>query len=81
MLAVSERKLENFSRRFVGSVRPVLLEHPRAGHPLSGFTDNYLKVEISDVDAAQAQALDNTIADVVIGQPINERESVEAKLN
>ena len=81
MLAVSERKLENFSRRFVGSVRPVLLEHPRAGHPLSGFTDNYLKVEISDVDAAQAQALDNTIADVIIGQPINERESVEAKLN
>lgn len=80
MLAVSERKLEEFTRRFINTVRPVLLEHPRAGHPLSGFTDNYLKVEINGVDTAQAKALDNTIADVVIGHPINERESVEAKL-
>lgn len=80
MLAVSERKLEEFTRLFTDTVRPVLLEHPRAGHPLSGFTDNYLKVEINGVDPAQAKALDNTIADVVIGQPINERESVEAKL-
>lgn len=80
MLAVSERKLEEFTRRFINTVRPVLLEHPRAGHPLSGFTDNYLKVEINGVDAAQAKALDNTIADVIIGHPINERESVEAKL-
>ncbi|MDE5594520.1 MAG: tRNA (N(6)-L-threonylcarbamoyladenosine(37)-C(2))-methylthiotransferase MtaB [Muribaculaceae bacterium] len=80
MLAVSERKLEEFTRRFMNTVRPVLLEHPRAGHPLSGFTDNYLKVEINGVEPAKAKALDNTIADVVIGHPINERESVEAKL-
>lgn len=80
MLAVSERKLEEFTRRFINTVRPVLLEHPRDGHPLSGFTDNYLKVEINSIGSAQAKALDNTIADVVIGNPINERESVEAKL-
>lgn len=80
MLAVSERKLEDFIRRFTGSVRPVLLEHPRDGHPLSGFTDNYLKVEIEGVDVQKAKELDNTIAEVIIGTPINERESVEAKL-
>lgn len=46
MLALSERKLSDFSSRFVGTVRPVLLEHPRKGHPMSGFTDNYLKVAV-----------------------------------
>ena len=81
MLAVSERKLDEFTRRFTGSVRPVLLEHPRDGHPLSGFTDNYLKVEIEGISAEDAKKLDNTIANAVIGTPISERESVEAKLS
>ena len=80
MLAVSERKLDGFTRRFTGSVRPVLLEHPREGHPLSGFTDNYLKVEITGIDSHMAEALDNTIAPVYIGKPITERESVNASL-
>lgn len=80
MLAVSERKLDEFTRRFVGTQRLVLLEHPRDGHPLSGFTDNYLKVEIDGVDSERAKALDNTIAQVMIGEPIAERESVKAKL-
>ena len=80
MLAVSERKLDEFTRRFTGSVRHVLLEHPRPDHPLSGFTDNYLKVEIPGIGLKEAEALENTIADVVIGDPIAERESVTAKL-
>lgn len=46
MLALSEKKLHDFSSRFVGTTRPVLLEHPRRGRPMSGFTDNYLKVEV-----------------------------------
>ena len=80
MLAVSERKLDGFTRRFTGYVRPVLLEHPREGHPLSGFTDNYLKVEITGIDSQLAESLDNTIAPVLIGKPITERESVNASL-
>ncbi|MDE5554714.1 MAG: hypothetical protein K2J10_05975, partial [Muribaculaceae bacterium] len=71
---------DEFTRRFSGTVRPVLLEHPRDGHPLSGFTDNYLKVEIDGIDSETAKRLDNTIAQVTIGQPIAERESVKAKL-
>lgn len=80
MLALSERKLDEFTRRFTGIIRHVLLEHPRDGHPLSGFTDNYLKVEIEGIDAATARHLDNTISQVIIGEPIAERESVKAKL-
>lgn len=61
MLAVSDRLLTDFTERFIGSVRPVLLEHSRPGHPMSGFTDNYLKVRVD----APAH-LDNEILDVRI---------------
>ena len=59
MLELSEEKLREFSGRFIGTVRPVLLEHTRPGHPMSGFTDNYLKVEVD----APAR-LDNTVVNV-----------------
>lgn len=59
MLHVSERKMEAFARQFLGTVRPVLLERGRPGEPMSGFTDNYLKVL---VDAPHN--LDNTIVPV-----------------
>lgn len=45
MTAVSARKHAVFARRFVGTTRPVLLEHGHGGAPLSGFTDNYLRVQ------------------------------------
>lgn len=59
LLHVSERKMEAFARQFLGTVRPVLLERGRPGEPMSGFTDNYLKVS---VDAPHI--LDNTIVPV-----------------
>lgn len=47
MLQVSERKLNEFTSRFIGTVRPVLIEHAlHSDGTLSGFTDNYLKVRI-----------------------------------
>lgn len=46
MLAVSERKLRDFTARYVGTVRPVLVEHPRSDGSMAGFTDNYLRVNI-----------------------------------
>lgn len=60
MLDVSDRLLSAFTARFVGTTRPVLLEHPRPGHPMSGFTDNYLRVTVADAPAR----LDNTIVPV-----------------
>ncbi len=47
MIALSDRKLEQFSRRFDGKVRPVLLEHQAADGTMGGFTDNYLRVEVA----------------------------------
>lgn len=80
MLAVSEKKLNRFTARFEGTVRPVLLEHPKAGHPLSGFTDNYLKVEIKGLPPQVASNLDNRIKLVKIGHAIDGGECVEATL-
>ncbi|MDE5650593.1 MAG: tRNA (N(6)-L-threonylcarbamoyladenosine(37)-C(2))-methylthiotransferase MtaB, partial [Duncaniella sp.] len=47
MLRVSEKKLRDFTERFVGKIRPILAEHPRNDGSMAGFTDNYLRVNIS----------------------------------
>lgn len=59
MLHISEDKMKQFATQFLGTVRPVLLEHGKPGAPMSGFTDNYLKVMVE----APAE-LDNTIVGV-----------------
>ena len=63
MLGISEKKLAGFMSRFTGTVRPVLLEHPHGIKPMSGFTDNYIKVEV-DADPSLA----GTIVSVRLGE-------------
>lgn len=75
MLELSDAKLRDFSQRFVGTVRPVLLEHTREGLPMSGFTDNYLKVE---VDAPVH--LDNTIVNVRLDALSDDASFIHATL-
>lgn len=63
MLRLSERKWEQFASRFIGSTRPVLMEHPRTGgKTMAGFTDNYLRVEVGNAPAST----DNTIVNVTL---------------
>lgn len=70
MLALSGEKLRNFTSRFIGTSRPVLFEQPPKGHPMHGFTDNYLRVETT-----YNPALVNNIAiaslDEIIGDEMN----------
>lgn len=61
MLKISDSKLTDFSSRYVGTVRPVLLEHTRQDGMMAGFTDNYLRVNVE----AQADT-DNTIVNVLL---------------
>ncbi len=61
MLRVSEKKLRDFTERFIGKVRPLLAEHPRHDGSMAGFTDNYLRLNISP-----APAISNTIVPVRI---------------
>ena len=62
LLALSDRKLHDFYERFIGTTRPVLLEKPKAGMPIHGFTDNYIKVEIEPTD--ENMELINTFVNV-----------------
>lgn len=45
LLAISHNKLHAFYNRYLGTTRPVLLEHSRTLGLYNGFTDNYIKVE------------------------------------
>lgn len=75
MLAISERKLKEFTERYVGTVRPVLVEHPRHDGSMAGFTDNYLRVNITP-----DPALSNTVQPVRIVQMHPEGEESEGEV-
>ena len=60
MIALSDRKLRAFMQQYAGTVRPVLFEQPQPGMPMHGFTDNYIRVEVSNAP----EALVNTVANV-----------------
>lgn len=61
MLKISDRKLTEFSEQYVGTLRPVLLEHTRQKGMMAGFTDNYLRVNVE-----APMNTDNTIVDVLL---------------
>ena len=46
MIALSDEKQADFTRRFLGTERPVLLEHGRGKGMMHGFTDNYIRVNV-----------------------------------
>ena len=52
-----------FYQRHIGTEAMVLLEKPKPGQPFHGFTDNYIKVEVSDPSAR-----DNELVRVRLGQ-------------
>lgn len=64
VLQLSARCLDNFYRRFMGQVRPVLLEHSRTPGVIHGFTDNYIRVEIQ----CSPSQPDNVIVPVRLGE-------------
>jgi threonylcarbamoyladenosine tRNA methylthiotransferase MtaB len=44
---LSEKKHRKFYQKFIGTVRKVLFEGSNSKGKMFGFTDNYIKVEIS----------------------------------
>lgn len=75
MLRISEHKLADFASRFSGTVRPVLLEHQRPRRPMTGFTDNYLKVEVKPV-AEYA----NKVVPVMLGDVIDNGDMMKGRI-
>lgn len=71
MLSLSEKKLNAFMSRFVGTTRKVLPEEPKKGRPMFGFTDNYLRVQMSP-----DPALANTIVPVRLDSVVPDDELI-----
>ena len=68
ILDLSERITHDFYNRYIGKVRPVLLEHSKSKRTMYGFTDNYIRVEITLPDGTSSDMVDNTIVDVRLGE-------------
>lgn len=79
LLGISDEKLTAFYETFVGTVRPVLLEHSKTPGIMHGFTDNYIKVELC-VDAEQTSVLDNTIVNVKLLGWNTEKDALQAEI-
>ena len=75
MLGLSERKLADFTSRFIGTVRDVLPEEPKKGKPMFGLTDNYLRVCM-----APDLSLANTIVPVRLDSPRPESELINGTI-
>ena len=62
LLELSDEKTREFYARFIGQEWPVLLEKPKAGSPMHGFTTNYIRIELQDTEAK-----DNEVVQVRLG--------------
>lgn len=62
LLELSDIKLKDFYSRHIGMEAIVLSEHSKAGVPMHGFTDNYIRVEL-DADDIK----DNSLIKVRLG--------------
>jgi threonylcarbamoyladenosine tRNA methylthiotransferase MtaB len=63
LLALSDEKRLDFYKKHIGQTKVVLMEKPKAGMPMHGFTDNYIRVEV-DAD----HSLDNKLIRVKLGE-------------
>ena len=63
VLSVSDAHTRAFYNKYIGEVRPVLLEHGKRGSAMGGFTDNYVRVEC----ASPGLGADNQIVSLRLG--------------
>ena len=71
LIELSEEKRIAFYSKYLHSVRPVLLEHTHTGLAVKGFTDNYIRVEVPQI---QNDSHDNQLVNVLL-QDFNEDRS------
>lgn len=75
LLALSEEKTKAFYARHIGKEATVLMEKSKAGVPMHGFTDNYIRVELEHDDL-----LDNHLVKVVMGDFNEEGNSLKGTI-
>ncbi|MBR1594163.1 MAG: tRNA (N(6)-L-threonylcarbamoyladenosine(37)-C(2))-methylthiotransferase MtaB [Alloprevotella sp.] len=72
LIALSEEKRKAFYEKHIGTTRPVLWEHARAEHPLQGFTDNYIRVELSPSTPAACLSMKEGCTEMATLQKFND---------
>ena len=76
VLALSAQKTHDFYQRFIGTTRPVLLEHASPRKPfMNGFTDNYIRVEVPN-----RPDLDNRIVQVALSGFNKEKDALMGEI-
>lgn len=75
LLALSDEKTKNFYRQFIGKEAKVLMEKSKAGMPMHGFTDNYIRIETERNDG-----LDNCLVTVRLGDFNEDCTALKASL-
>lgn len=75
LLALSDEKTRAFYARHIGQEAKVLMEKSKAGMPMHGFTENYIRVELEHDDS-----LDNHLVQVRMGDFNEEGTSLKGKL-
>ena len=76
VLALSIQKTQDFYRSFIGTTRPVLLEHASPRKPfMNGFTDNYIRVEVPN-----RPDLDNRIVQVALSGFNKEKDALMGEI-
>lgn len=75
LLELSEEKRKAHYAKHIGTQRPVLWEHSKKGAPLSGFTDNYIRVTATEGCLVE----DNTLSQVTLGTFTEDQETLWAQ--
>lgn len=81
VLKVSEAHTRVFYNKYIGTVRPVLLEHGKKKGMMGGFTDNYIRVEVdSSHFTIHNSQLDNQIVNVRLGDWNEKGDALKGEL-
>lgn len=76
LLELSNKKTEEFYKAHIGKEAYVLLEKPKPGMPFHGFTENYIRIEIEDID----QKMNNHIVKVRLEELNKQKDALKATL-
>ena len=79
LLDLSDEKTQAFYTRHIGQEVEVLFEKATRGRAMHGFTQNYIRVELSPRDADAT--LDNQLVKVRLGELTNDRQALKAILS
>lgn len=65
LIGLSDRKTENFYRQHLGTIRPVLFEEQKNKKSISGFTDNYIRVETNFQEGMENQIFEVKLENIL----------------